>query len=169
MGWKTPMPSSKRSEAYPGKNPLDATVIDTMFRPAVKRFVTEKSRFTEAPTYSYMFTAEMPLDGGKAPWHCADIPFVFHNIDKTEYGHFPGADGLQEQMTRSFVQFARTGDPNNALVPAWPPVQPEDEACMILDLQSHVGHNHDDELLALCREHAPKLNLFASEDVDVQH
>ena len=156
-------------QAYPGKNPLDATVIDAMFRPAVKRFVTAKAQFEEAPTYSYMFTAEMPLDGGKAPWHCADIPFAFHNIDKTEYCHFPGADGLQEQITLSFVQFARTGDPNNALVPAWPPVQPEDDACMILDLQSHVGHNHDDTLLLLCQQFAPKLDLFGTEDVDVQH
>ena len=44
-------------------------------------------------------------------------------------------------------------------VPFWPPVQPEDEACMILDLQSHVGHNHDDALLALCREHATEAGI----------
>lgn len=154
-------------KAYPGKNPLDANVIDAMFRPAIKHYVTEKAKYTDAPTYSYMFTAEMPLDNGKAPWHCSDIPFVFHNSEKVEYCNFPGSDELEEQVASAYVNFARTGNPSGSSLPEWPAVLPEDEACMILDVKSHVGHNHDNELLDLCRKYAPKFNLF--ESVEIQH
>lgn len=155
-------------EAYPGKNPLDAIAIDPMFRPAVKKYVKAKAQYTEAPTYSYLFAAEMPLDNGKAPWHCADIPFVFHNTEITETCNFPGSDELQEQVASAFVNFARTGNPNNSTLPKWPAVTLEDEACMIFDLKPSVGHSHDDKLLELNRLYAPKFNLL-DPNVEIQH
>ncbi|MGI6038732.1 MAG: carboxylesterase/lipase family protein [Eubacteriales bacterium] len=155
-------------EAYPGKNPLDANVIDSIFRPAVKKYVKAKAQFTEAPTYSYIFTAEMPLDDGKAPWHCADIPFAFYNMDIVEYCNFPGADELQEQYASAFVNFARTGDPNGPGLPEWPAVTPDNEPCMIFDIESSVRNNHDDKLLELCRKYAPDFNLFGS-DIEIEH
>ena len=67
-------------KAYPDKTIADLWSVDTFFRPATIEFIRQKSEFTEAPTYSYQFTYEFPIDGGKAAWHCAEIPFVFHNI-----------------------------------------------------------------------------------------
>ena len=69
-------------KAYPDKTIADLWSVDTFFRPDTIEFIRQKSEFTEAPTYSYQFTYEFPIDGGKAAWHCAEIPFVFHNIDR---------------------------------------------------------------------------------------
>jgi para-nitrobenzyl esterase len=71
-------------------------------------------------------------------------------------------------MASAFVSFARTGNPNNPSLPEWPAVKPDDEACMIFDVKSYVGHNHDNKLLELNKKYAPKFNLFGG-DIDVQH
>ena len=83
--------------------------MDTFFRPATIEFIRQKSEFTEAPTYSYQFTYEFPIDGGKAAWHCAEIPFVFHNIDRIAVCNVPGeTDRLQERMATAWINFAAT-------------------------------------------------------------
>ena len=68
-------------KAYPDKMLIDALVLDGMFRRPTKAIIAAKSRFTESPTYSYLFAFEFPVQNGKLAWHCSDIPFFFHNID----------------------------------------------------------------------------------------
>lgn len=73
-GDATPELISLFEKAYPDKTIADLWSVDTFFRPATIEFIRQKSEFTEAPTYSYQFTYEFPIDGGKAAWHCAEIP-----------------------------------------------------------------------------------------------
>jgi para-nitrobenzyl esterase len=53
--------------------------------------------------------------------HAMDLPFVF---DTTEVPlSTKGADGAAElaaAMSVTWAQFARTGKPDNAAIPAWP-------------------------------------------------
>ena len=135
-------------KAYPDKTIVDLWSVDTFFRPETIEFIRQKSEFTEAPTYSYQFTYEFPIDGGKAAWHCAEIPFVFHNIDRIAVCNVPGeTDRLQERMATAWINFARYGSPETPSLPNWPACTPGDEATMIFDRTCEIRRNFDHELV----------------------
>ncbi|KAL3471049.1 carboxyesterase [Aspergillus californicus] len=49
--------------------------------------------------------------------HAGELPFVFANPDSL--GPWPGYDDLSDTMTAMWINFAHSGDPNGAGVPAW--------------------------------------------------
>lgn len=55
--------------------------------------------------------------GKSTPWHCADIPFVFQNIELVPVCAFEGAKRLEAEIFGAVMQFARTG------APGWAPVR----------------------------------------------
>jgi para-nitrobenzyl esterase len=100
----------------------------------------------------YLFAWEAPvLDGMFKSVHCLEIPFVFNNIDRalTHTGGGPEAYALATAVSRAWVQFARTGNPNHAGLPDWPAFTAENGATMVLDNKSEVRRHHDAELIAL--------------------
>lgn len=94
-----------------------------------------------AGTWVYQWDWQSPVSGGKwrAP-HTLDIPFVFDNVPlaKTMTGGGPQAQGLADQVSDSFLAFARTGDPNTKSLPAWPTYDLRRRATMLFDTPSTV-------------------------------
>ena len=84
-------------------------------------------------------------------YHCAEIPFVFNNIALSEMATGGGraAQALAEKMSRAWVSFARTGNPNHNGVPEWPAYDRNGGATMIFDDEPTVVHHHDRELMSL--------------------
>ena len=155
-------------KAYPGKPLCDLAMMDGVFRKASKDFIKLKAACPESATYSYMFTLELPVDEGSGPWHCSEIPFVFHNATTTPYCNIPGVtEKLEYQMASAWVNFARYGNPNDPSLPQWPASTPDDEACMIFDRECEVRHNHDNELVDLHIACAPAWKPGG--EVKVQH
>lgn len=143
-------------KAYPDKPLFDLLTLDSIFRVPSKEFIQGRSQHPQSPIYSYLFTYELPLDNGRAPWHCAEIPYVFHNAEMIPYCNVPGeSDLLEERMFRAWIQFARTGDPSHDLLPQWPACTPNDEACMIFDKECEVRHNHGHALMLRYQSIAP--------------
>ena len=148
---------------------MDLWSVDTFFRPDTIEFIRQKSEFTEAPTYSYQFTYEFPIDGGKAAWHCAEIPFVFHNIDRIAVCNVPGeTDRLQERMATAWINFARYGSPETPSLPNWPACTPGDEATMIFDRTCEIRRNFDHELVKKLveTEYNPMMPVVEDEEED---
>ena len=137
-------------KAYPDRQPIDLLRLDFIFRLPEIRYIAERSRINEN-TWSYLFNMDQPIDGGNTPWHCCDIPYVFHNIDLVEYPHGPGEEGLaeklQEEAFRSVLAFAATGDPSNPTIPAWLPCTKEKERIMVFDRNTRLLENHDHALM----------------------
>ena len=155
--------------AYPEKDLSDLLFLDSMFRAPTRDFIEKKSAHPEAPTFSYLFTFEFPYDAGHVAWHCAEIPFVFHNADKVPVCNLPGvSDRLEDQVFSAWINFARNGDPSGPALPQWPACKPGDEAVMIFDKKCEVKHNFDAALISLHDKVAPKFN-FAASDEPVQH
>ena len=81
--------------------------------------------------------------GGKTPYmyFCAlDVglptPLAFNNVHQPMLAR-TAVRGTVEQVNTAFVNFARTGDPNHAAMPTWPPYSLGDRVTMIWDYEPH--------------------------------
>lgn len=136
--------------AYPGYKPVDLFDVDLTFRPGVVQQATLKAAQQEAPVYIYMFSWESPvLDGAFRSSHCMELPFVFDNIYRSRgmTGGGEEAHALADKMSRSWINFARIGNPNVDGLPEWKPYAPDEGATMFFDNTCEVKYNHDKELL----------------------
>lgn len=114
-----------------------ATTAGRSWRGAV--IEAEERAKSGSPAYAYQLDWATPKDGGKfgAP-HASDIQLVFDNIAKpgaTAVG--PGAQPMAGQMSETFIAFARTGNPNNKLIPRWEPYTLPRRQTMVFNVPSH--------------------------------
>lgn len=140
---------------YPGYEPKDLIDTDFIFRPSAIEQAGLKSRQGGAPVYMYMFAWESPvLDGILRSTHCMEIPFVFNNADvhASMTGGGTGAMTLADVMSQSWINFARTGDPNTEKLPEWPTYNCSEGATMFFNNECEVRYNHDKELINFIRQ-----------------
>ena len=99
-----------------------ASSDNSFFRGSVT-VADRKAQQGGAPVFFYMLDWETPVMGGKryVP-HALDIGMAFDNVAKSESmsGTGPEAQAIADQMSESWIAFARNGDPSNPKVPAWP-------------------------------------------------
>lgn len=134
-------------EVYPEKHRLDLLALDSHIRYEDIRFVRERCKYAAGKTYSYLLNYEFALDDGIPAWHCAELPFVFHNADKVPvYRASEAEKRLEEQMFRAWVSFARDGKPE---IPGieWPECTRGMEHILIFDKKCEVRTNFDHELI----------------------
>jgi para-nitrobenzyl esterase len=130
---------------YPNYSASDvlfaATTAGRSWRGAV--IEAEERAKSGSPAYAYQLNWVSPRDGGKfgAP-HASDIQLVFDNIDKpgaTAIG--PRAQPMADQMSETFIAFARTGNPNNKQIPRWDTYTLPLRKTMVFDVPSHLDND----------------------------
>ena len=141
-------------KAYPNDtDPKDLIDVDVMFRPgAVDQANMKSSIKNGAPVYMYLFTWQSPVwDGKYKSLHCMELPFVFDNIErgKNMTGGGTAAHALAEKVSNSWINFARTGNPNHEGIPEWPAYTPTNTATMHLDNTCIVKPQLDKDLFEL--------------------
>lgn len=73
----------------------------------------------------YFFTHVPPGQEARGATHVAELPYMFNHADQN--ANWTGLDRqLADQMSSYWVNFAATGNPNAATLPAWP--APQDNA-----------------------------------------
>ena len=90
----------------------------------------------KAPVYAAWFGWQPPLfDNRMRAFHCSDICFWFYNTDLmlTHTGGGKRPRALSEKMAKSFVNFAKTGNPNGGGLPNWAAYTSQNGETMILD------------------------------------
>ena len=162
-------------KAYPNRKLIDLLRLDFIFRGPEIGYIASRAALNDC-TYSYLFDLNQPLNGSTTPWHCSDIPYVFHNIDLVEHTHRPDgnnavAERVQEQVFAAVMAFARSGNPANDLLPAWPACRPDCEPVMVIGETCEIRENHDHELMpAVLRYLAPAVTKkMAEKDANIQH
>lgn len=138
--------------AYPDTDrPSDLIDVDLLFRPGAVRQANAKADLPDgAPVYMYLFTWQSPVLNGKyKAIHCIELPFVFDNVDRAENmtGGGPEAHALAERVSRAWINFARSGDPNHPGLPTWEPYTSEGGATMMLDNDPIIRYHPDRQLL----------------------
>ncbi len=126
----------------------NAVMTDHSFAVPAARLLEAQSAY--APSFAYRFDWRSPLLAGfLGSCHALELGFVFGTYNEKLAGAFFGkgaaADALAASMMLSWIQFARTGDPSNALVGAWPRYDGATRATMMLgDGDPHVTNAPDD-------------------------
>lgn len=152
-------------ETYPDKSPVDLRSVDVIFRKSTIDFIKKRANCHAGAVYSYQFVYEFPMFEGKIAWHCSEIPFVFHNIDKAPVCYGEGAEKLQADMFGAWISFAKTGKPMVEGV-EWPASTAEDEAMLLFDKTCVVKHNLDHKLIVELEEVHKKIQMQME---NVQH
>jgi para-nitrobenzyl esterase len=165
---------SRTEELFPGRSaavvdafrqrtpkamPFDlwSRIATSRVRDAAVRQASLKSRQGGAPVWLYLFSWQTPvLDGRPRAFHCLDIPFVFDNTDRCDHmtGGGPDARKLGQAMADTWVQFARSGDPNHNGIPTWDAYSDEPGVNLIFDNRVHTVPHPDREELQLIRQGA---------------
>lgn len=126
----------------PGLTNLDYSLIlaSDNFRLNVVTEAERKSMQTAA-VYMYYFKWQSPVSGGKLKaFHTLDIPFAMANVDEAKGMTGDGKDryALQDKMSAAWTSFARTGNPRNRDLPAWPAFDTATRSTMILNNECQV-------------------------------
>jgi para-nitrobenzyl esterase len=130
--------------AYPSK-----TLVDVLFVSNRKSAceLMKKRAILGGKVWNYIFSLESPFNGGTVAWHCAEIPFVFHNADRIEAQYIPGiTERLQDEMCGAWLSLAKTGNPNHRDIPEWKAVTKDSVPTMIFDKETYLTINHDKPL-----------------------
>ncbi len=135
------------AKAFPGKKPVEIWSLVSSNRQSVVALAEAKAK-QAAPVFVAWFGWQPPLfDGRLRAFHCLDICFWFDNTDLM-LGHTGGGARprrLAAKMSRTLVQFMRTGDPNGGGLPAWPRFTAVRGETMVLDDVSAVRDDPDRE------------------------
>jgi para-nitrobenzyl esterase len=113
-----------------------------------------KAAQRRAPVYSYRLMWRTPVEGGRriTP-HSLDLPFMFDNVSRAREMVGPPSEQtavLAASMSETWLAFARTGNPNNATIPAWRPYDLERRNVMLFDVPTTSADDpHREERLAI--------------------
>jgi para-nitrobenzyl esterase len=117
---------------------------------AERKFAQKK-----APVFMYYFQWRSPVRQGKLrSMHCMELPFVFDHVDDTQFMNGTGRDRntLADKMSRAWVSFAKTGNPNHPGLPNWPAFDPVRRATMVFNTECRlVNDPYGEERRALER------------------
>ena len=106
----------------------DMSIVST-YSWASKREKTAKTNI-----YTYLFVHPQPgaTEARYETFHSSELPYVFDNLDKSPRPWTMKDTAIAETMSRYWVNFLTTGDPNGKGLPVWPAFKDAPEKTMEL-------------------------------------
>ncbi|WP_311215001.1 MULTISPECIES: carboxylesterase family protein [unclassified Arthrobacter] len=132
--------AAERPDDSPG-DLLAMVYGDHRYRRTVTTAADVLSVSATSPAYVYLLKWRSPAMEGllRAP-HMLCLPFVFRNVESARLfvGTAPDLSRLQEEMSGSWVAFAKTGNPSTPGFGSWPEYDPTNRPTMVFDQVSRV-------------------------------
>ena len=137
-------------------------VTDSGFRRFAYSQAERKAVQGGAPVWMYQWDWAPPAyDGRFGALHAIDVPASFGNVREAIVGAGMSAGHrLCDQLSAAWVAFAKTGNPNNTLVPDWPAFEPKSRAVMIFDDPVRIVNDPNREIREFWNTMPPALNVF---------
>jgi len=129
---------------FPGISPTELFFRATTASRSWRAAIVEDELRAEAGTPAYAYQLDWPCpDEKRRAQHMTDIPLVFDNTGKQGAitGDGAGARRMAAVMSETFIAFAKTGRPDNALIPAWTPYSMAKRETMIFDLPPRLEND----------------------------
>lgn len=97
------------------------------------------ARASRMPVFTYFFTRPMPDPAHPefGAFHGGEIPYVFRNLALFDRPWQPVDHRVSDTISTYWKDFAATGDPNGAGVPAWAPTSAANPTT--LEIGEHIG------------------------------
>jgi len=137
---------------FPRKKVQDVLYFASTNRTGVKGTLARKLEHGKTPVWNYLFAYEYPVNGGITAFHCSEIAFVFHNLNEPHSqvatGGALAAMKLQDKVSQAWINFARTGNPNQTGL-EWKPYTVEEQQTMVFDTVSESRSLRDDKLVSI--------------------
>lgn len=133
-------------------------VFDAMFLKAAIESVTQATQAGQGGwLYQFDYATTKPLLGRDlGATHAAEIPFTFNRFNSKSSEQIFGYDHadsvaaeLAQRWSDTVIQFAKTGEPNGAGLPAWPKYEPTIRETMVLDETSRIERDLNRDLRQL--------------------
>ena len=149
-GDKAPTIIEAYQREYPDAAPFDlyARISIAGVRTAALAQARLKSEAGGAPSYEYIFAWGTPmLEGRPGTFHSCEVAFVMDNAGLCDHfsGGQPAGLALAGKVSKAWVNFARTGNPNHPDLPVWPAFSPEKGETMIFGDPCVVRNNPEAE------------------------
>ncbi len=149
------------SALFPEKKVQDVLFYDNRYysdilNTTVYSSVKQACDSSSANVYHYLFSFELPVNGGITAFHGGELHFAFHNVDLPEIRLATGATEecykVQDDFARALVNFAATGNPGQENL-KWKPWSEENRETMIFDADSRCVPFNDTALCSLLAAH----------------
>jgi para-nitrobenzyl esterase len=129
---------------------IQAQVLtDAGGRRSAYALATRKSQAGGAPAYMYQWNWRTPAYDGKfGAVHGIDVSASFHSYRDGFFAGSTPAKRMADRFASCWGAFVRTGNPDNAHVPPWPPYDDARRAVMIFDNDTRVDFNPRGEIRA---------------------
>jgi para-nitrobenzyl esterase len=114
------------------------------FRTGTDTQADRKAAQGKAPVYKYYFQWYSPVRAGMLrAMHTMDVPFVFYNHEtaQSEVGSGPDVVSLADKMSTTMVAFAKTGTPDNPMIPHWPAYNGAQKSTLVWNTDVKVVNN----------------------------
>jgi len=131
---------------YPQYSPADVFFASTTASRSWRGQVIEAERRavqqgSASHTWVYELDWPAPLDGGRwGAHHGLDLPLPFDNVPLAPHmvGAGPEPQRVADQMSETFLAFARSGKPGNRQIPDWPTYDLSRRRTLVFDAVSKV-------------------------------
>jgi para-nitrobenzyl esterase len=102
----------------------------------------------------YLWEWESPGNDGKfGAVHGTDVAMTFHDWRGPITGSGSAAAKIMaDRLASAMVAFAKTGNPNNPLLPQWPTYDPKDRATMMFNTHTRVENDPRREFLNVWKQ-----------------